>query len=36
MKKPKKEDIKTDRGPIVPYKRIEPGFLASISKTPTW
>jgi len=25
---PKKEDIKTDRGPIVPYKRIEPGFFS--------
>ena len=25
---PKKEDIKTDRGPIVPFKRIEPGFFS--------
>jgi len=25
---PKKEDIKADRGPIVPYKRIEPGFFS--------
>ncbi len=25
---PKKEDIKTDRGPIVPYNRIEPGFFS--------
>jgi len=25
---PKKEEIKADRGPIVPYKRIEPGFFS--------
>jgi len=25
---PKKEDIKADRGPIVPYERIEPGFFS--------
>ena len=25
---PKKEDIKADRGPIVPFKRIEPGFFS--------
>ena len=25
---PKKEDIKADRGPIVPYKRIEPGSFS--------
>ena len=25
---PKKENIKTDRGPIVPYERIEPGFFS--------
>ena len=25
---PKKEDIKADRGPILPYKRIEPGFFS--------
>jgi len=25
---PKKEDIKADRGPIVPYKRVEPGFFS--------
>ena len=25
---PKKEDIKADRGPIVPYERIQPGFFS--------
>ena len=25
---PQKEDIKADRGPIVPYKRVEPGFFS--------